>query len=139
MTPLERLLSKVIVDDQSGCWNWTAAVSATYGQFWFDGRQWLAHRASFVLHGQCIPDGMQLDHLCRNRLCVNPAHLEPVTARENQARAGMPIARLHASKTQCKNGHAFDAANTYVTARGFRQCRTCARANQARYKKERAA
>lgn len=139
MTPLERLLSKVNIDDESGCWNWTAAVSATYGQFWLDGRQWLAHRASFVLHGREIPEGLHLDHLCRNRVCVNPDHLDPVTPRENQARAGMPIARLHSAKTHCKKGHAFDAANTYVTSRGFRQCRTCARANQARYKKEKAA
>lgn len=136
MTPLARLLDKVRVDPESGCWNWTAAVSATYGQFWLEGRQWLAHRASYVLHGGEIPDGLQLDHLCRNRICVNPEHLE---ARVNQERAGMPVARFQRSKTHCKRGHAYDAENTHVTSQGFRQCRACGRANQARYRKEIAA
>lgn len=138
-TPVERLLAKVI-READGCWRFTGALGPItgYGQFWLNGRQWLAHRASYVLHVGQIPEGLQLDHLCRNRACVNPAHLEPVTPRGNQERAGMPIARFQRSKTRCKRGHEYTAANTYITSQGFRQCRTCSRENQRRYKLERA-
>jgi len=123
----DRLMEKVDMT-RGGCWNFTGAHSATYGQLWWNRSQWLAHRVSYVLFVGPIPDGMQLDHICRNRSCVNPFHLDPVTAHENADRAGMPAGTRQGSKTHCKRGHAYSLANTYIwPARGHRQCRECNR------------
>lgn len=91
-----------------------------------------AHRASYELVRGPIPDGLQLDHLCRNRICVNPAHLEPVTQRENLMRGEGPSA-VHARQTHCVNGHEFTPENTYYDAkRNRRTCRACSRERQRR-------
>lgn len=82
-----RFLAKMSVDEASGCWVWTAArTSKGYGQFRIGPRPVRAHRYAYTLLVGPIPDGLQLDHLCRNRLCVNPGHLEPVTNWENTLR-----------------------------------------------------
>jgi hypothetical protein len=77
--------------DTNGCWNWTGPLSdAGYGVFWEGWRIFgtpAAHRCSYITHVGAIPDGLELDHLCRNPPCINPAHLEPVTRRENLRRA----------------------------------------------------
>ncbi|MGA4726268.1 HNH endonuclease signature motif containing protein [Micromonospora taraxaci] len=123
----ERLMAKVQIAD-NGCWNFTGAHTATYGQIWWNRRQWLAHRASYEIHVGPIPAGKQIDHKCRNRSCVNPDHLEPVTARENLLRAGMPAAARQTAKTHCPSGHPYDEANTYrPRGRRHRMCRTCNR------------
>lgn len=124
---LERLMEKTVVVE-GGCWTFTGAHTATYGQIWWNRKQYLVHRVSYELHIGPIPDGQQIDHLCRNRSCVNPAHLEPVVGRENLERAGMPMAARQTDKTHCKRGHPYSAANTYIwPARGHRQCRECNR------------
>jgi len=74
-----------------------------------------------------IPPGFEPDHLCRNRRCINPAHLEPVTRRENLRRG---IGEHRPGKTHCKRGHKFTVKNTYVTKAGFRNCRECHRLNE---------
>ena len=120
--PEQRLDMKYEVRED-GCWQWTGSIDRNgYGSFWFNKTMALAHRVSYELKVGPIPEGMQLDHLCRNRSCVNPAHLEPVTARENTHRS--PI--TFANKTHCPKGHAYDEANTYVRpSDGRRRCRTC--------------
>ena len=79
------------VDRKTGCWVWRRAGNGDgAGRVWFDGKLRLAHRVVYEMVKGPIPDGLQLDHLCANRLCVNPDHLEPVTNRENKLRGGEP-------------------------------------------------
>lgn len=83
----ERFWEKVSVAGPNECWQWRGSVTAGgYGNFKFAGSNEYAHRAAYMLSVGEIPEGLHIDHLCRNRLCVNPAHLEPVTQRENNAR-----------------------------------------------------
>lgn len=121
-TPEERFWPKV--DKQAdGCWTWTAHLNRSgYGVFGMDGRiTKLAHRWSYESIKGVIPDGLQLDHLCRVRSCVNPDHLEPVTAQENIRRS--PI--HYGSRTHCHNGHEYTPGNTLVRSDGGRRCGTC--------------
>lgn len=104
------------------CWEWRGARGAHgYGTM----GQSLAHRLSYEYSIGTIPAGLQLDHLCRNRGCVNPAHLEPVTQRENILRGESPSAQA-ARQTHCAHGHEYTPENTYVRVDGGgRQCRRC--------------
>lgn len=119
-----RFWSKVDKTGTDGCWLWVGSIdSSGYGQIKIKGRQVLAHRMGFMLSGQTIEPGKPLDHLCRVRHCVNPTHLESVTARENTLR-GMGPAGVNARKTHCKRGHPFDDDNTGMQAKG-RYCKAC--------------
>ncbi|MFC8095360.1 HNH endonuclease signature motif containing protein [Streptomyces sp. NPDC057301] len=120
----DRFLAK-IRDTEGGCWEWTGArTSKGYGSFWLDGRMQYAHRVAYESMRTPIPDGLVIDHLCRNRACVNPGHLEPVTNRTNILR-GVSFCATRARQTRCVHGHAFTAANTYRAPNGTRKCRTC--------------
>lgn len=114
----------------SGCWLWSGAISNEgYGRFRFGVRgskQGMAHRFAYELLVGPIPQGLQLDHLCRTPACVNPAHLEPVTGRENLLRGDTFQAR-NAAKTSCVHGHPFDERNTEWRPTGGRACRECRR------------
>lgn len=124
-TPLERLLAKL--EEIDGCLIFTGKLSHGYGRLRVGGVTYLAHRLAYEVFVGPIPDGLTLDHLCRNRACVNPAHLEPVTLAENKRR-GMSDPARNARKTHCDKGHEFTAENTYVTSEGYRTCRACRRA-----------
>lgn len=131
MTPLERFTTKYAVNNATGCWEWQGACAAWNGYGLFrDGRVHKAHRFAYEHFVGPIPDGLELDHLCRVRRCVNPAHLEPVTHAENMARSSTAL------KTHCKNGHPFDAANTRLRPRGGRDCRECQRAADRRWRRK---
>jgi hypothetical protein len=119
-----RFLSKVQLTE-SGCWEFRGSPDNGYGRFWSAGRTLLAHRYAWELLVGPIPEDLQLDHLCRNRLCVSPAHLEPVTIRENVLR-GVGVTAENAVKTHCTHGHEFTPENTQVRKNGSRACRTCA-------------
>lgn len=126
MTLAQRFHAKVWKHD-AGCWEWIGSKQPTgYAQLWNGQRVEQAHRISFRLTCGAIPDGMEIDHLCRNRGCVNPDHLQAVSHRENMRRS-KTIMGQNAAKTECKRGHSFDQANTYITANGARQCRACLR------------
>lgn len=131
-----RKVDKGAGDD--GCWLWTGAKDHWgYGKIRTGvGRQQkVVHRVAYELLVGAIPDGLQLDHLCRQTSCVNPAHLEPVTGKENSLRSES-IPALNARKTTCSKGHPFNHESTYhwVDARGRsgRRCRICRRESQIR-------
>lgn len=120
LTTSERFWSKVEKTDT--CWLWTAAKNTDgYGRFKGIDRLVQAHRFAYEQLIGPIPEGLHLDHLCRVRACVNPAHLEPVTLTENLRRGRNP----RSEKTHCPQGHPYDEANTYVSPRGGRFCRIC--------------
>lgn len=110
---------------ESGCWLWASYCDKKgYGRFDVKGFEvHLAHRASYIFHRGEIPEGMQLDHLCRVRCCVNPWHLEIVTATENSLRAAKWNTH-YASKTHCKRGHPYSGENLYLKGK-WRICRAC--------------
>jgi len=119
--------------DLGQCWVWTAGTSKGYGKFW-DGRRSQAHRFSYEMHRGAIPDGLDLDHLCRVRNCVNPDHLEPVTRAENIRRGetGKLVGARQRAKTHCPRGHPYSGPNLFVETSGARACKACCSARAAR-------
>jgi len=141
--PAERIPLKqrfwFYVSKTENCWNWMGHTDPDgYGTIKMlrHGKYVtkLAHKVSFALHRQKIPRGMQIDHLCHNRRCVRPDHLELVSGRENNSRSNSPSA-LNAKKTHCIRGHELSGPNCYITRMGHRSCKLCDRA--ARKKQER--
>lgn len=110
----------------SGCWEWTASKNQTgYGLFGIrSGRMRASHRVAYEALVGPVPDGKELDHLCRVRGCANPVHLEPVDHRTNVRRGVAPTA-VNANKTHCIRGHEFTGANLVIRPNGTRRCRAC--------------
>lgn len=120
-----RFFAKAVEDPDAGCWVWTAFRDPKgYGRFQYGARDArLAYNVSYGLMVGDVPEGLQLDHLCRNTGCVNPYHLEPVPPGVNKRRAGDAI-------THCPSGHPYDTENTYRTPAGNKVCRTCRKRSQ---------
>ena len=115
----ERFFEKV--DASGDCWEWTASFGRDgYGQFGVDGKVVKAHRWVWEHLVGPIPNGLEIDHLCRKPRCVNPDHLEPVTHAENMRR-GFGNRR----KTHCPQGHPYSGPNLFIDSRRFRCCRLC--------------
>lgn len=113
-------IERRIVKLPGPCWVWHGATNPRgYGNITYQQRTHKAHRFIYEWVVGPIPDGLTLDHLCRNTLCVNPEHLEPVTMVENIRRG------TRATKTECKQGHEYTPENTIIKSNGTRRCRTC--------------
>lgn len=124
---------------ETGCWIWmrTMDITTGYGRFYDMGKRRMAHRAAFEAVRGPIPDGLTIDHLCRERMCVNPDHLEPCTRGENTMR-GRTISAANLAKTHCKRGHEFTTDNTRFYGKHNngrrRHCKECSRIKAAQWR-----
>lgn len=118
--------TQIKVDIKTNCWFWLGGKTSGYSMFVFNNKTVLGHRWFYEQKNGVIPKGLQIDHLCRNRSCVNPEHLEAVTQKVNLLRGEGACAK-NARKTHCKRGHKFTPDNTY-SHRGYgRRCIACQR------------
>jgi hypothetical protein len=133
-TPARERIERCVVIDDRGCWNWMRQRNRLgYGLMRWRGRKVPVHRVSYEAFVGPIPEGLEIDHLCRNRACCNPEHLEAVTRRTNVLRSGNFIA-ARASADHCINGHPFAGENLRTDKDGERVCKACNRAAAERYR-----
>lgn len=120
---LEQL--KVVITSYGECWEWQGYKNADgYGKFQYCQKDYSVHNFMWECVYGPVPEGLELDHLCRNRACGNPIHLEAVTHLEN-IRRGIYNNHHNSAKTHCPKGHEYSKENTYIAPNGFRQCREC--------------
>ena len=131
----ERVRQRIARNAETGCWEWTATkIHNGYAVLTIFSRQHLVHRLLWEwANRRPFPSGLEADHLCRVRHCVNPDHIEPVTALENNHR------RVLVAKTHCPKGHPYSEENTRFTRGGYKTCRTCERVRCRNYQRRRRA
>lgn len=128
------MVKKLVPVTEAGCWIWMASCSSGgYGMVSHNGKPAGAHRVAYELLVGPIPDGLDIDHLCRVRCCCNPAHMEPVTRRVNLLRAES-LAAINARKTHCPKGHAYEGNNLRTLPNGERKCKICSHETLQRFK-----
>ena len=133
---LERFSSKVLKIQGDCCWNWKGEKTWDgYARLWSKNGHLRAARMAFENFIGAIPNGHEIDHLCVNKGCVNPLHLEAVPHRINLLR-GLSPAGINAAKTHCIHGHLFSAENTYLKPNGARNCKQCLNDSNKKYRKE---
>lgn len=140
--PLKRLRDRTL-PDENGCWVWQGRLQPDgYARVHIRGVSTPVHRWSYEHFVGPIPAGLVIDHLCRNRACCNPAHLEAVVQRTNVMRAPTALPTINAAKTHCIRGHELAGRNLVITRNGIhpaRQCRTCINLRAAEYRRRRRA
>lgn len=130
----QRFYARVVKLD-NGCWEWQGSKTRGYGSFTVNNEAYRAHVFSYIMFKGPIPEGMQIDHLCRKRDCVNPEHLEAVTQLENVRRSNSPGA-IALRTGKCMNGHALTPENARPHKRNpnWRHCMMCAANRKRHYK-----
>ena len=131
LTEIQRFTKFIQLDILTGCWIWRGSIRAGYGLIKFKNQLKQAHRFSYEYYNGKIPEGFEIDHLCRNTNCVNPSHLEAVTHKEN-CRRGISF---QGSKTHCKRNHPYNKINIYHTPDGGRECRICRKISNEKYRR----
>jgi hypothetical protein len=135
---LLRVASNIdLPDGLTGCWVWINPGNRGYGSVRINGKHAPSHKALFEHANGPIHAGFELDHLCKNKACCNPDHLEIVTHKENNKRD--PGAWKNKEKTHCLRGHPLSGDNLYVTNEGYRQCKECAALRHLKFRTARAA
>jgi hypothetical protein len=136
----ERFWERVVKRGPDECWGWKGFVQINgYGTYKHKAFTTVAaHRIAYELTYGPVPRHLQMDHLCRNRGCVNPNHVEPVTQQEN-IRRGTGISVLNAAKTHCPKGHVYAGKNVRISPKGYRFCRECARVHSEEFRQKKRA
>lgn len=136
---MKAFTDKIWMEPNCGCWLWSAAVNkGGYGIFRANGKSSVAHRITYEMHIGKIPEGLVLDHQCRVRCCVNPAHLEPVTNRVNCRRGD--CGKHHKERTCCPKGHPYSDQNVQLrhwSGGVKRRCAECHRISSLAYQRRR--
>lgn len=138
-----RILERLDLGEETGCWVWPGASREGYGRATVAGKQVTVHRYMWERMRSPIPEGLTLDHQCEARLCCNPRHLKVATLAHNVSRSWLteaenPRKNRNRDKTHCPRGHPYDERNTYLYVDGQgRRCRTCGREDAARKRVER--
>lgn len=132
---IQRFFSKI---KQSGsCWQWIASKDRSgYGLFLYQKRKVSSHRFSYILFFHDIPIGLEIDHLCKNKSCVNPDHLEAVTHLVNVRRGHSGNDNHESRKTYCPQGHQYSKENTRTYKNGSRACKECVRNRNREYQRK---
>lgn len=123
--PMERFFSKVVISRNTSCWVWTDHLEFGYGIFSIRGTIFRAHRFAYIIYKGAIEEGLVIDHLCRNKRCVNPDHLEAVTQSLNITRGKLPTSKP--IRAFCAQGHPLSGRNRLPRGKTGARCRICKR------------